>query len=140
MLPGRKSAFRAGFWQDKLPGKNRNGPSGRPKAGQRAEFGAFPVAVGQNPSRNQRSLPSLDSEIDPAPIRGVDQDVAPTRGDPSADPAPRRGVCLDTAPAKGGSIFALGLRFVRLVRYVMLYRGQVLAYQGPETGIVTQGL
>ncbi len=28
-----------------LPGKNRNRPSGRPKAGRRADFGSLPVAV-----------------------------------------------------------------------------------------------
>ncbi len=28
-----------------LPGKHRNRPSGRPKAGRRADFGVFPVAI-----------------------------------------------------------------------------------------------
>ena len=37
-LPGR---ILAGL----LPGKHRNWPSGRPSAGRRADFGAFPVAV-----------------------------------------------------------------------------------------------
>ena len=37
-LPGR---ILAGL----LPGKHRNRPSGRPKAGWRADVGAFPVAV-----------------------------------------------------------------------------------------------
>ncbi len=44
VLPGRKSAFRAGL-AGLLPGRHRNRPFGRPKAGRRAEFGAFPVAV-----------------------------------------------------------------------------------------------
>ncbi len=39
-LPGR---ILAGL----LPGKNRNRSSGRPKAGKRANLGAFPVAVQQ---------------------------------------------------------------------------------------------
>ncbi len=43
-LPGR---ILAGL----LPGNNRNRPAGRPKAGWRAYFGAFPVAVRQNPTR-----------------------------------------------------------------------------------------
>ena len=37
-LPGR---ILAGL----LPEKHRNRPSGRPSAGRRADFGAFPVAV-----------------------------------------------------------------------------------------------
>ncbi len=34
-----------------LPGKHRNLPPGRPKAAQRADFGAFPVAIRKNPER-----------------------------------------------------------------------------------------
>ena len=45
VLPGRNSAFRAGFWPDCYRGKHRNRPSGRPSAGRRAVFGSFPVAV-----------------------------------------------------------------------------------------------
>ncbi len=37
-LPGR---ILAGV----LPGRHRNRPSGRPKAGRRGDFGVFPVAV-----------------------------------------------------------------------------------------------
>ncbi len=41
-LPGRMSA-------GLLPGKHRHGPSGRPKAGRRTDFSAFPVAVWPKP-------------------------------------------------------------------------------------------
>ena len=41
VLPGRKSAFRAGFWPDCFRESTEIGP-GRPKAGRRADFGAFP--------------------------------------------------------------------------------------------------
>ncbi len=34
-----------------LLGKRRNRPSGRPSAGRRADFVAFPVAVQPNPAR-----------------------------------------------------------------------------------------
>jgi hypothetical protein len=42
---GRKSAFMGWILAGLLPGKHRNRASGRPKAGWRADFGAFPVAV-----------------------------------------------------------------------------------------------
>ena len=41
VLPGRKSAFRAGFWQDCYLESTDIGPP----AGRRADFGAVPVAV-----------------------------------------------------------------------------------------------
>ncbi len=41
MLPGRKSAFRAGFWRDCYRESTDIGPP----AGRRAHFGAYPVAV-----------------------------------------------------------------------------------------------
>ena len=47
-LPGR---ILAGL----LLGRNRNGPSGRPKAGRSADFGAFPVAV--RPKSDPEHLP-----------------------------------------------------------------------------------
>ncbi len=42
MLPGRKSAFRPGFWPDCYRENTEVGP---PKAGRWAYFGVFPVAV-----------------------------------------------------------------------------------------------
>ena len=44
VLPGRKSAFRAGFWPDCYR-ESTELALGRPSAGRRADFGAFPVAV-----------------------------------------------------------------------------------------------
>ncbi len=52
VLPGRKAAFRAGFWPDCYRESTDigppAGPSGRPKAGRRADFGVFPIAVRPN--------------------------------------------------------------------------------------------
>ncbi len=43
VLPGRKSAFRAGLWPDCY----RESTDGQPEPGRRANFSAFPVAVRQ---------------------------------------------------------------------------------------------
>jgi hypothetical protein len=47
MLPGQKSVFRARFRLDSKRGKNKNLISGRPKAGRRADFEAFPNRIGR---------------------------------------------------------------------------------------------
>ncbi len=45
MLPGCKSAFRAGFWPDCYRENTEIGPPAGPKASRKADFGSFPVAV-----------------------------------------------------------------------------------------------
>ncbi len=46
-----------------LPGMNRNRPSGLPKAGRRADFGAFPVAVRPKSGRTARNHYCITSNI-----------------------------------------------------------------------------
>ncbi len=67
MIPGRKSAFRAGFW----PGCHRESTEMGPpagKAGRRADFGSFPVAV------RPKTRPGRPIYGPEALARNIDQD------------------------------------------------------------------
>jgi hypothetical protein len=92
-LPGR-------ILDGRLPGKNRNRPSGRPKAGRRGDFGVFPVAVrpwrtktNETPGHpldkcrnmlNERCIPTAQACNKLGIINGQEE--------PDADEIPRRSV------------------------------------------------